>query len=204
LTRGAAIIWAWAASIVVVWIVVAADLGQPLWMRQHSIALTAYGAFEGQTLTLAGSWKLLASQWLHVKFPHMLFNAVIIGLVGAALARRWPWPLVLALGLVGGACGQLTAALLQPTAYVSGASQAYLALCGAGLLLLERKSIGWWAAVAGVAVSVGLDLFVSSHAGVKPGHLVSFVVGLVVGGASLFLNKYRAETAMLGESDVQP
>ncbi len=200
MTRGAAIIWAWAASIVLVWIVVAVVLGQPLWMRQHSIALTAYGAFEGRTLTAGDSWKLLASQWLHVKFPHMVFNAVIIGLVGGALTGRLAWPLVLALGLIGGACGQLTAALLQPDAYVSGASQAYLALCGTGLLVMKRKTVGWWVAVVGVAVSVGLDVFISGHAGIKPGHLVPFVVGLMVGGVFLFLNNYRPETAILRRS----
>ncbi len=197
MTRGPVILWAWAASIVIVWALVAVDLGQPLWMRQHSLDLTAYGAFEGRTLTPGDSWKLLASQWLHVKFPHMLFNLAVIGLVGSALTRRLAWPLVLALGLVGGACGQLAAALLQPDAYVSGASQAYLALCGAGLLLLPRKNIGWWASLVGGVVSIGLDLFVSDHAGIKPGHLISFVVGLTVGCALLFTSQYRSAGALL-------
>lgn len=197
MTRGSAIFWTWAASIVLVWIAVAVDLGQPLWMRQHSIALTAYGAFEGRTLTMEEGWKLLASQWLHVKFPHMLFNAVIIGSVGSMLTQRVAWPLVLALGLIGGACGQLAAALVQPDAYVSGASQTYLALCGTALVLLERRSIGWWSAVLGVAVSVGLDLFVSGHAGLKPGHFVPFVIGLIVGGVLLLLDRHRPGWAVL-------
>lgn len=197
MSRGAAILWTWAASVVLVWFAVAFDLGQPLWMRQHSVALTAYGAFEGQTLMVQDSWKLLASQWLHVKFPHMLFNAVIIGSVGSALTRRLAWPHVLALGVIGGACGQLASALVQPEAYVSGASQAYLALCGAALVLLERRSIGWWFSLLGVAVSVALDLFVSGHADIKPGHFVSFVIGLIVGGVFLLLDRHRPAWAML-------
>jgi membrane associated rhomboid family serine protease len=196
-SRSAGIVWAWAASIVLVWVVVAVALGQPIWMRQHSIDLTAYGAFKGRALTPGDSWKLLASQWLHVKFPHMLFNAIIIGVVGAALTRRLAWPWVLALGLIGGACGQLAAALFQPDAYVSGASQAYLALCGLGVLVLDRKAVGWWAAITGVAVSVGLDVFVSDHAGIKPGHLVPFVVGAIAGCAFLFLDPRRSERAIL-------
>ena len=190
MTRAAAIIWAWAASIILVWIVVAVDLGQPLWTRQHSLDLTAWGAFEGRTLTWRDSWKLLASQWLHVKFLHMLFNVAVIGLVGSALTRRLTWPLVLALGLVGGAFGQLAAVPFQPDAYMSGASQAYLALCGTALLVLDRKTIGWWAAAVGAVVSVGLDLFVSDHAAIKPGHLVSFGVGLGV-GCAVFLSAPR-------------
>ncbi len=191
------ILWVWAASIVIVWIVVAADLGQPLWGRQHSIALTAYGAFEGRTLTVADSWKLLASQWLHVKLAHMLFNVAVIGLVGASMTQRMAWWLVLALGLVGGACGQLAAALAQPDAYVSGASQAYLALCGMGLLVMDRKSVGWRTAVVGIVVSIGLDLFVSAHGGVKPGHFVPFVIGLIVGGVFLLLDRHRPGWAVL-------
>nr|WP_316626924.1 rhomboid family intramembrane serine protease [uncultured Brevundimonas sp.] len=166
-------------------------------MRQHSADLVAYGAFEGRTLTFGASWKLLASQWLHVKFPHMLFNAGVIGLVGAALTRRMTWPLVLALGLIGGGCGQLAATLAQPNAYVSGASQAYLALCGTALLVLDRWSIGWWSAVIGAAVSVGLDVFVAGHEGVKPGHFVPFVIGLIVGGVLLLLDRHRPGWAVL-------
>ena len=197
MTPGSAIPWIWAASIVFVWIVVAVDLGQPLWMRQHSIDLTAYGAFDGRTLTVGHGWKLLASQWLHVKFPHMVFNAVIIGLVGSALTRRVSWPLVLALGLIGGAFGQLASALAQPEAYVSGASQAYLALCATALVVLDRKSVGWWSAVIGVLVSMVLDLFVSGHEGVKPGHIVPSVIGLIVGGVFLLLNRHRPDGAVL-------
>ncbi len=197
MTRGGAILWGWAASIVLVWFLVALALGQPFWMRQHSVELTAFGAFKGQTLTLTDSWKLLASQWLHVKFAHMLFNAAIIGLVGAALTRRLAWPLVLALGIVGGACGQLASALWQPDAYVSGASQAYLALCGAGLLVIGWKRPGWWAAAVGLVVSVGLDVVFSGHSGIKPGHFVGFVVGLIAGGVLLVLDKHRSGRAIL-------
>ncbi|WP_396593651.1 rhomboid family intramembrane serine protease [Brevundimonas sp. R86498] len=197
MTRAAATIWVWAASILLVWAVVAVSLGQPLWQQQHSRDLTAYGAFLGETLTFGDSWKLLASQWLHVKFPHMLFNIAVIGLVGAGLTRHLSPAAVLALGLVGGAVGQMAAALLQPDAYISGASQAYLALCGAGLLILSRTGIAFAAAVIGVLVSVALDVFVSDHAGIKPGHLASFAFGLIAGGLYLFLQTQRPDRANL-------
>jgi membrane associated rhomboid family serine protease len=194
-TGKAALVWVWAGSILLVWIAVAVSLGQPLWHQQHSRDLTAYGAFLGETLTVGGSWKLLASQWLHVKFPHMLFNVLIIGTVGAALTRHLSVPLVLGVGLAGGACGQLAAALLQPEAYISGASQAYLALCGVGLLILSRRSVGFGAALLGVLVSVALDVFVSDHAGIKPGHLTSFVTGLIAGGFYRFQHTHRPDRA---------
>jgi len=188
---------AWATSIVLVWMAVAVDLGQPIWQRQHSFDLVAYGAFEGRSLTFVSGWKVLASQWLHVKFPHMMFNAAIIGIVGAALTNRLAWPAVIAVGLVGGACGQLAASVFQPEAYVSGASQAYLSLCGLALLLLDRRGFGLWAAVLGVAVSVFLDVFISGHSAIKPGHLIAFVVGLTAGGLILLMNERRPQWAIL-------
>lgn len=192
MSRGAVVFWIWAASLVLVWIGVALSLNQPLWAQQHSIALTAFGAFEGQTLTLGDAWKLVASQWLHVKFPHMLFNALIIGLVGTALSRRIAWPAALALGVFGGACGQLAAAILQPEAYISGASQAYLALCGAALILLPWRSVGFGAAVVGTLVGAGLDLFVADHGGIKPGHWIPFLVGAMAGGGVWLASRRKA------------
>ena len=197
LTGKAAVIWIWAGSILLVWVAVAVSLGQPLWQQQHSRDLTAFGAFLGETLTVGEGWKLLASQWLHVKFPHMLFNVAIIGLVGAGLTRHLSVPLVLAVGLVGGASGQLAAAMLQPDAYISGASQAYLALCGTGLLILSRRSVGFGAALLGVLISVALDVFVSDHAGITPGHIASFIAGLIAGSLYLFLHKQRPDRAIL-------
>ena len=80
-------------SIVLVWFFVALSLNQPLLMRQHSLDLVGFGAFKGSELTWATAWKLIASQWLHVKGPHMLFNALVIGVVGTVLSKRSLGPL---------------------------------------------------------------------------------------------------------------
>ncbi|MBW3559063.1 MAG: rhomboid family intramembrane serine protease [Proteobacteria bacterium] len=171
----------WGLSIVAAFALVAADLDQPLTATQHSRDLTAYGVFKGRDLEVVESWRLLASQWLHVKPKHMLFNAVIIAVVGGALESRlgvWPF---LTVGLIGGALGQLAGAWAYPHAFISGASQAYLALCGLALLTLRPRQRAWWVAVLGVVVAVGLDLFVSSHAGLKAGHVVGFLTGIAAG-----------------------
>lgn len=178
---GAAVFWIWAISIVLVWFCVALSLDQPLFMRQHSRDLVAFGAFKASDLTGASAWKLIASQWLHVKFPHVLFNALVIGIVGTALSRLYAWPYVLALGILGGAVGQYMPVVFQPDAYVSGASQAYLALCGMGVVVLARRSVGWWTALVGILVGSALDLFVAKHGGVKSGHIVPLAIGLTVG-----------------------
>jgi len=173
--------WLWSLSIALVWLGVAHALGQPISTQQHSLDLVRFGAFKGSDLALAESWRLISSQWLHVKFPHMLFNALIIGLTGQSLSARFGAPVMVGVGVVGGAAGQLAGALVMPDAYISGASQAYLALAGLALFALPRPSAGWWAALVGVLVAVGLDLFVSDHGAIKIGHAVPLALGLLCG-----------------------
>jgi membrane associated rhomboid family serine protease len=173
--------WIWAVSIILVWIVVAAYLGQPPWAQQRSQDLVAFGAIKGRDFTVSESWRLLASQWLHVKFPHMLFNALIIAVVGRAAETRLGRLGAVAVGLAGGTLAQLVTVLLLPDAFISGASQAYLSLCGLVLVAGASRSFGWWMAVAGTVVAIALDLLVSGHGAVKPGHLTGLVFGLASG-----------------------
>lgn len=177
--------WLWAGSLLVVWTVVAVRLDQPITALQHSRDLVPYGAARGVDFGPLDSWKLLASQWLHVKFPHLLFNALIIGVVGQGAGRKNGWPFTIAVGVLGGALAQLLTLHSQPTAYVSGASQAYLALCGLALTTLSVKTARWWIALLAVAVAAGLDLFISSHGALKIGHVVGMAVGVVAGLAML-------------------
>lgn len=173
--------WLWAASIVLVWFLASARLGQNFASPQSSRDLLPFGVFKGEELGFAIAWKLVASQWLHVKFPHMLFNALVIGVVGASLERRAPAAAVFALGVFGGALGQWIGALAHPDLFFSGASQAYLALCGIALVAGRRFGAGWWTAAAATLVAAGLDLFVSGHGALKLGHVTGFVFGLAAG-----------------------
>lgn len=184
---------AWAASIILIWFIVALIIDQPFWQLQHSRDLVPFGAARGLYFELSDAWRLIASQWLHVKFPHMLFNALIIAVVGRAIERHSGWLVMLCVGIGGGALAQFATLLSQPEAYVSGASQAYLALCGMAILLTRPKSAAWWAAVGGTAVSVALDLFVSTHGALKIGHLIGLGAGVFAGSLVLF-SKKRSDT----------
>lgn len=177
--------WIWGFSIVGVWVFLATKLDQSILQTQISRDLAIYGAFKGRDLSLENAWRLLASQWLHVKFPHMMFNAVVIGLLGTALHKRTGAAFVLLVGLGGGALGQYSSALAYPSAFISGASQAYLALAGATILLADRKQAAWWIAIFGVSVAVALDVFLSSHGTIKIGHSTAFAAGLI--GAAILL-----------------
>jgi membrane associated rhomboid family serine protease len=188
----------WPASIIIVWFVVAHSLGQQPFQYQPSPKLTRFGALLGRDLAPAEAWRLVASQWLHVHFGHMLFNALIIAIVGAALARRIGSARVLFLGLAGGTLAQGASAIAYPQAYFSGASQAYLVLCGFALLLLPMRPgayrIAFGVAVLGIAVAAALDLIVSEAHAIKAGHLVGFIFGAAV-GALIRLRLYWPKTA---------
>lgn len=169
----------WGLSIVGVWTFLAIKLGQPIFKTQASQDLAMYGAFKGRELSLENGWRLLASQWFHVKFLHMMLNAALISLLGTALHNRTSAGCVLLVGLGGGAVGQYFSAIAYPSAFISGASQAYLALAGATIVLVDRKRADWWVAVAGVVIAVALDVFVSSHGTIKVGHSTAFATGLI-------------------------
>lgn len=182
----------WGLSIVSAWAFLAIKLDQPVFNTQASQDLVMFGAFKGRELSLENGWRLLASQWLHVKFPHMMFNAVLISLLATALHRQTSARFVLLVGLGGGAVGQYFSALAYPSAFISGASQAYLALAGATIVLVNRKQAGWWVAVAGVVTAIALDVFVSSHGTIKIGHSTAFAAGLIA--ATIIFARERSKS----------
>lgn len=172
----------WAASILLVWILVATALNQPIWVQQHSRDLVAFGAIKGANFSATEAWRLVASQWLHVKPQHMLLNVVIIGGVGLAAEKRLGRTIPAFVALTGGTLGQLAAVLTEPQAFISGASQAYLSLCGLAIVSAGVDRAGRWLAWIGLAIAIALDVFVSGHGMVKPGHLAGLAVGLAAGG----------------------
>lgn len=176
---GAPLAWVWALSIPLTWFYVAADSGQPPFADQASPLLVHYGVFKGRSLELSEAWRLIASQWLHVKFPHMMFNAIVVGVVANALEKQFSSFHVLAVGVIGGAIGQLASAIAYPDAFMSGASQAALALGGFALLLFPPRTGIWWFAAATALIAFGLDVFISERGAIKAGHVASFIAGLV-------------------------
>lgn len=171
----------WAVSIPIVWCATATALHQPPWIQQASRDLLPFGVIKGEYFEPAQAWRLVASQWLHVKPPHMLLNAVILGGVGWCAEQRWGrlWPALVA--LVGGTLSQALLVRLEPQAFLSGASQAYMALCGFTLAASDVGRIGLSLAWTGVAVGIALDVLVSGYGAPKIGHLFPLVFGLACG-----------------------
>jgi membrane associated rhomboid family serine protease len=171
----------WALSLVVVWFAVSRALGQPPFAPRLSSRLVAFGAFRGDGLGLDTAWRLVVSQWLHVHFEHMAWNAVVIAALGSALARRTSATTMLLIGIGGGSVGQLASAVLTPEAYVSGASQASLALAAAIIVMRGPRQPTWCVAIIATVVAAALDLRVGGV--LKAGHLAGFAAGAIAGAA---------------------
>lgn len=162
------------------WIGVAFLAGQSPLETQHSRLILSYGAVDGATLQAQEWWRLIASQWLHSKPPHMLLNAVGVFCASACVEQRLGRPWLLCLYLIGGTAAQLASVLAYPALVSSGASQAMLVLCVPALVfpLLDRRLSALWLVVAAVvSIQIGLDLIVAHT--IKAGHAAGLIIGAV-------------------------
>lgn len=168
-------------AIAAAWLLVAMHLHQSVLAVQKSSQLMQLGAINGAALERGEWWRLLASQFMHVHFMHMLFNLCGV-LVLAVAIERAAGSMALALTyVIGGTVGQYFSVLLNPELVSSGASQAMMALCAFALLGYRRFAMARHAVLlAGVLVAIqfALDLYVSG--GIKPGHSFGFAAGLAI------------------------
>ncbi|MET0291592.1 MAG: rhomboid family intramembrane serine protease [Steroidobacteraceae bacterium] len=148
------------------------------------------GAVDGASLSRGEVWRLIASQFLHVHAPHMLFNALGMLAVGSVLERRGAWVFGL-IALVGGSAGQVASVIAYPELVSSGASQSLMALCGAALLLSRTRPA---LLLVGFILAVQIVLDVRAAQTLKAGHVAGFAAGLLLAGALLLLRPVRTET----------
>jgi rhomboid protease GluP len=171
-----------AAASLLAWFAVAWSYQLPPFGTQNSALLLRSGAVNGETLGAGGWWRILTSQFLHVHFPHLIFNMAALLLLGRASEREFgPWRL-LALYFFSGVVGQLLGVAAAPLLVSSGASQAVMGLAGGALVARLRRprggARGLIVPLAFVGVQCALDLFVSG--GIKAGHWGGFCAGVLV------------------------
>ncbi len=180
-------------AIIVVWSFIALSLDQDITETQRSPLLLQYGAVTGENIDDGEYWKLVASQFTHVKFLHMLANVIFIFLLGRAIEKEFGAFVVTSVYLLSGTLGQFASVTSYPELVSSGASQA---LCGlAGFLLIFSKRLltthvtTFIILAAFVLIQVGLDLYFAGY--LKAGHTVGLVSGILFGFlANLWSNPY--------------
>jgi rhomboid protease GluP len=157
---------------------------------QNSNLLLNVGAVNGESLQRGEYWKLISSQFLHVKFPHMLLNVTFIYYIGSKIEKDFGFIVFYAIYLISGSFAQLASVFSYPNYVSSGASQALCGLAGAFLILFlfplkASKATLIWVMIF-IFIQTFLDLFVAGE--IKSGHLVGFIIGMLFG---LFIRKTK-------------
>lgn len=177
-----------AMAILLGWCLSALALDQSLFASQKSRLLLELGAANGNVFGTHEWWRILSSQFLHVHFLHMLFNAGCILAIGGFIEAKTGWYMLLLAYFVGGSLGQTAGVFWNPQLVSTGASQALMALCGAALVTVSGRSPRLLV-IAIVGIQAILDLYAAQT--LKAGHTVGFIAGLLIGATALILNRSR-------------
>ena len=165
------------------WCAVAWLAGQSLFSPQNSYMLLHFGAVNGELFLSGEWWRIITSQFLHVRFPHMIFNMLAALVFGMALERHLGSLRFAFVYAFSGVAGQISSVIAYPALVTSGASQAVMGLAGALATKIlwrgERKIFELIPLLIIVGIQLTLDVATARH--VKVGHLVGFGAGVIVG-----------------------
>ncbi len=134
-------------------------------------------------LAYSQPWRLLTSAFLHADFWHILFNMLMLYMIGSSIERaigKWRYLTVYLLSALGGSMAIIAWVLVQPQSAMSwtiGASGAVYGLLGSVLVLQKRAGMS----TTSILVLLGVNLFYSfMNPGVSwQGHIGGFLVGLI-------------------------
>jgi rhomboid protease GluP len=161
------------------WFTVAGYYGLTPFAPHNSALLLKVGAVNYELLRAGEWWRIFSSQFLHVYFPHMVFNLAGLALLGSMLEREiGTRRLALAIA-ASGLIGQLAGVAAAPGLVSSGASQALMGLAGWAIVRRLRRpgrdKVLLVSAFVIAGVQVLLDVVTSG--GIKAGHLGGFLAG---------------------------
>ena len=129
-------------------------------------------------------WRLITAQLVHVKQPHMVSDVFCLLLVGTAVERHVGFMRLFVLWLVGGSIAMLISTLFvaYPWNLGTGASQAIMAIAGAGLWLaltgVDRSKFLQWSVGFAIALAFTIDVVHVYYP--KPGHVAGVLLGLLI------------------------
>lgn len=149
------------------------------------IQLEPYGAVTFAHLSNFELWRLFASQLIHAKQVHMLYNVLSLALLGFFLERYIHCFKFFLLWFVSGCVGTLFGTLFvaPPWNLGTGASQGVLGIAAFGVVL-SLKSINsskWLVLIlcSSLIPAFALDLIYAGYP--KPGHIVGVFIGAIAG-----------------------
>jgi len=171
------------ATLIASCVVATVASGAP-WSNVGVLKLRNYGAVNNQQLMNGEWWRLLTSQFIHVRQLHMLFNIVALFFVGSAVERAVGPLKFWLIWLLSGVAGMWASIYRVPPPFDvgSGASQALMGVVGAGVVIVSRnnasprrfRSLLVLVGLIQVAIDIGAARYP------KPGHVAAFVVGSIL------------------------
>jgi len=174
---------------------VAIEISGTLFGKIRITQLENFGAVTLDHIKSFEVWRLLVSQFIHVKQLHMIYNVLSLLLLGVFIERYVGFGKFFILWFVSGAAGTLFSTLFvaPPWNLGTGASQAIMGVAGFGVLLVFRgidqsKGLKYSIAIA-ILPALILDLIFAHYP--KPGHILGFIIGISLGIYYLRQNSYR-------------
>ena len=135
-------------------------------------ALDGYSTFGPYIAELGEWWRIVTGTFLHIDLRHLLFNMLVLYLLGRRLEGVTGWALlagIYAVSLLGGSAGAL---LLRPDVAAVGASGAVYGLMGAAYLVELLRGGNPWRDGLGSLILINVG-----------GHLGGLVAGALCGVA---------------------
>lgn len=159
-------------------------------------ALDDYSTFGPYIAELGDWWRIVTGAFLHIDLRHLLFNMVVLFLLGRRLEQTIGSALlvgVYAVSLLGGSAGAL---LVAPDAPVVGASGAVYGLMGAAYVVELLRGGNPWRDGLGSLILVNVAIsFLIPNVSVG-GHLGGLVAGALCGVAIGDTSRRRHEPTL--------
>ncbi|WJG10882.1 rhomboid family intramembrane serine protease [Aliiglaciecola sp. LCG003] len=172
---------------------VAYQISGSLWGKARIIYLADYGGINLGALHSLALWKLFSCQLIHVHQSHMLLNVLTMLMLASLIERKVGAVQTFAIWFVAGVAGTIFSSVFTPAPWDlgTGASQAVLGFAGYAVVLSYSsfEPSRWLKLAVFIAIIPALYLDVNSVGYAKPGHVLSFVIGLIM--ALLYLNKRK-------------
>ena len=157
------------------------------------VLLEPYGGVTFAHLYHFELWRLFASQLIHSKQIHMLYNVLSLALLGMFLERYIHSVKFFLLWLIAGATGTLISTLFDapPWNLGTGASQAVLGIASFGLVLslngINSSKWLWGILCLSLIPAFALDFIYAGYP--KPGHIVGALIGAIAGAIYIHRTK---------------
>jgi len=152
--------------------------------KSRIVHLVEYGGLSIEGIKNFEIWRLFSSQLVHVHQKHMLYNVLSILILGIILERKVGFKYMFVTWFFSGAIGTIISTQFgsPPWNIGTGASQAAFGLAGFLVVFTMKRADHFYLLLGALAFALIPSLYLDFKAVgyPKPGHTLSFVIGLII------------------------